>query len=95
MIYDIGDEPKNLYVVLSGAVSVRIKNPLIKTWDWAQKVKKSLEDWKVKVFDPKCERAMQMHVLKAKLQTDALQVKKLNQFDNESKQAMHSKWLKN
>ena len=45
-------------MVLSGSVSIKQKNPLIRNWDWALKVYNSLIEWKAKVFDKKVEKAM-------------------------------------
>lgn len=70
VIYDIGMEPNQYFMILSGSVSIKVKNPHIKNWDWARKMFNSLNEWKSKVFDKKVEKAMQIHMFKSKLVAD-------------------------
>ena len=64
VLFDIGDEPTQYYMVVTGSVVIQQKNPLIKNWDWAKKVNNALIEWKTKVFDKKVESAMQVHMFK-------------------------------
>ena len=45
-IYKFGDDPENFYIVLSGIVSIKEKNPVIEQWDWAHSVYETLIKWK-------------------------------------------------
>ena len=58
-------------MLLSGSATIRCKNPWVKNWDWIKKVEDSLHEWKIKVFDKKVDKAMQIHMFKQKLVADA------------------------
>lgn len=49
------------YIILSGAVKVMCRNPLISEWDWARNVYKALCEWKDKEFDKRVNKAMDLH----------------------------------
>ena len=44
-IYDMFDPAKNLYVIMSGSVILKEKNPKIQNWDWIMKVNRGLQTW--------------------------------------------------
>ena len=58
----IGDNADCFFVILSGSVTVQIRNELIDSWDWAMSVYKALKEWKAKEFDKKVERQMAAHL---------------------------------
>lgn len=51
MIYDLHDSPKQFYIVLSGQVITKIKNPKINKWDWIKQTLDGLLQWKTMIFD--------------------------------------------
>ena len=56
-VINYSDEPETYYMLLNGIVSLRIKNPQIKKWDFAWKEYQKLKKWKKEKFDPRVEKA--------------------------------------
>jgi hypothetical protein len=52
-VFEFGEFAENFYVIISGVVSVQIRNPKIKNWAEQRNSFKMLLEWKEKVFDPR------------------------------------------
>lgn len=57
-IYSMFDKVTDFYVILSGAVNIKKKNPNIKDWDWAMKMNKGLLKWKQQCLDKRIKPIM-------------------------------------
>ena len=60
-VYEKGQIPENLYVMLAGQISEEIMNPNIDSWEWARSMYTNLLEWKETVFDPKAKNALHEH----------------------------------
>lgn len=60
-------------MIITGQLSVDIKNPIIDQWDWANNIYDKLCKWKREEFDKKVENDMRMNLVKAKLLADTKQ----------------------
>lgn len=58
LIYQVGDNATNFYVILNGSVAQSIKNPLIDQWEWAYSNYEALLEWKEKEFDPRAREIL-------------------------------------
>ena len=63
-VFDIGSDVNQFHMLLSGSILVKRRNPHIKNWDRMKAIEQSLLEWKVKIFDKKVEKAMQIHMFK-------------------------------
>lgn len=54
-IMEVGDKAENFYIILSGTVSVQIRNEIIESWDWARSVYNALKKWKKEEFDKRVD----------------------------------------
>lgn len=73
-VYSAGEPANHLFIILRGSVSMRIKNPDVKDWEWAQTQFSLLKEWKAKEFDVRLEALMIKSVMKEKLAANAKQL---------------------
>lgn len=57
-IASYGSRPDKFYIILSGVVSVLVRNEIIDHWDWAMSIYNALKDWKEREFDKRVQREM-------------------------------------
>lgn len=81
-LHNYSSQPKNYYMILSGAVSIEIKNPIIDQWDWANNIYNKLQQWKREEFDKKVDREMRLNLIKAKLLADTKQLTQFQRNDS-------------
>lgn len=77
-VYKLGDAVQHFYIIINGRAQIQVRNEEIHNYDWAQKVYKSLLDWKKIEFDPKVQKEMQLQLVGLKLKTDVLQISKFH-----------------
>lgn len=71
-IFEYGDQPNNMYIMLQGKARAEIRNELITDWEWLDDVRFALKDWKEQDFDVNVYGEMQESFDEFKKEQEAL-----------------------